>query len=91
MRRKRRSSLETPLYTHRITLQGTVIEVVDELKYQAHRLMWIAIKAKKLFIHRCEVCNKSPDETKIHGHHEDYTKPLEVNWLCAYHHHLVHN
>ena len=28
----------------------------------------------------CEDCGK---ECKPHGHHEDYTKPLEVNWVCT--------
>lgn len=28
----------------------------------------------------CEDCKK---KCKPHGHHEDYTKPLEVNWLCT--------
>ena len=27
----------------------------------------------------CEKCNK---EKKLTGHHEDYMKPLEVEWLC---------
>lgn len=27
----------------------------------------------------CEGCNK---EKKLTGHHKDYSKPLEVEWLC---------
>ena len=27
----------------------------------------------------CSVCGKSG---KIHAHHEDYSKPLEIMWLC---------
>jgi hypothetical protein len=27
----------------------------------------------------CSECNK---KSIIHGHHEDYSKPLEVQWLC---------
>lgn len=35
----------------------------------------------------CEIC-KNP---KSHGHHEDYSKPLEVRWLCHKHHQLLHH
>ncbi len=30
----------------------------------------------------CEDCNKNVPRNILHGHHEDYSKPLEVNWLC---------
>lgn len=28
--------------------------------------------------------------TDVHAHHDDYTKPLEVRWLCPLHHHRHH-
>ncbi len=32
----------------------------------------------------CEKCNQPPTGEKgLHGHHDDYTKPLDVVWLCA--------
>ena len=34
----------------------------------------------------CEVCM----ETKVDAHHEDYSKPLDVNWLCRLHHKHLH-
>lgn len=35
------------------------------------------------------VCKECGD-IKVHAHHEDYTKPLEVIWLCPKHHRLLH-
>lgn len=32
---------------------------------------------------RCEKCNEPFEKHLLHGHHEDYSKPLEVEWLCS--------
>ena len=31
----------------------------------------------------CEMCHQQLPKNKIHGHHEDYSKPLEVKWVCS--------
>ncbi len=45
-----------------------------------------AIIDKKLKRLPCEVCGNGKSE----AHHEDYTKPLSVKWLCDVCHHHIH-
>ena len=46
----------------------------------AHIMVGNAIKAGTLKPTPCERCSFP---FGIHAHHEDYAKPLEVNWLCV--------
>ena len=32
---------------------------------------------------QCQHCNHHSPEWRIDGHHEDYSKPLDVMWLCV--------
>ena len=42
-----------------------------------------AIQSGKLLRQPCEVCGS---EQNIEAHHDDYSKPLNVRWLCRKHH-----
>ena len=50
------------------------------LTHAAHIITSNAIKNKKL--KRAESCSVCGIQNLTEGHHDDYTKPLEVRWLC---------
>ena len=49
-------------------------------KVSAHAKVHYAIKTGVLV--RPGKCSRCPVTRGIEGHHEDYSKPLEVDWLC---------
>ncbi len=53
---------------------------------KAHNAVTRAVAKGSLTKEPCTVC-RNP---KAQAHHEDYSKPLEVIWLCALHHKLHH-
>lgn len=55
-------------------------------KAYAQTKLRAAVAAGRLARLPCEVCGAG----RAHGHHDDYTKPLSVRWLCARHHRLHH-
>ena len=55
--------------------------------YRAQTAVGNALRDGRLFRGPCETCGSTDD---IHGHHDDYSKPLDVRWLCALHHHRHH-
>lgn len=57
-------------------------------KVKAREAVYKAKKSGKLIIEPCSVCNSTEN---IHAHHEDYSKPLDVIWLCNKCHHDKHN
>lgn len=54
------------------------LKVKDAVRY--------AVKTGKLVKTPCEVCG----EEKVEGHHPDYSRPLDVVWLCKQHHMEIH-
>ncbi len=53
---------------------------------RAHNVVRRAIAAGKLTKAPCVSCG----DPKVHAHHEDYTRPLVVVWLCPRHHRERH-
>lgn len=49
---------------------------------KARRAVRTAIASGRLTRQPCEVCG----ELRVHGHHDDYSQPLVVRWLCQKHH-----
>lgn len=54
--------------------------------YKAHTAVSNALRDGKIKKQPCQVCA----EEKVHAHHKDYSKPLDVIWLCARCHHRLH-
>lgn len=61
----------------------------DPVKHRAHVAVENAVKDCRLFRPAvCESCGASG--RAIQAHHHDYAKPLDVQWLCAPCHGLLH-
>ncbi len=59
---------------------------IEQIKERGRSKTRQAIAAGKLLRQPCEVCG----ESKVDAHHDDYSKPLEVRWLCRLHHRQHH-
>jgi hypothetical protein len=55
-------------------------------KLRAHAAVRKALQNGSLKRGRCAVCQSF----RCEAHHEDYSKPLEVIWLCRLHHRQRH-
>jgi hypothetical protein len=55
-------------------------------KFRARQLAQYAVKIGTIKKSPCEVGK----EEKAQMHHPDYTKPLEIKWLCIKHHRELH-
>lgn len=53
----------------------------NPLKRAAHVMVGNALRDGRLVRQPCEACGECAQ-----AHHDDYSKPLEVRWLCTTHH-----
>lgn len=57
-------------------------------KYKAHVALNNAIRSGMLV--KPDHCEQCPRTYMLEGHHDDYSKPLEVQWLCKWCHMARH-
>ena len=58
----------------------------NPLRFKAMTKVYQAVKSGKLLKFPCEVCHTP----KVQAHHNVYTKPLDVVWVCQLHHAEIH-
>ena len=77
-----------PLMPTHPDLPGNVDWGVSDarLRSLAHAAVASALQHGTLIAQPCELCSKEPAE----AHHDDYTEPLSVRWLCSRHHAHMH-
>jgi len=67
-------------------------QIANSEKVKAHHAVQYALRVGKLIRpDKCSRCGVIPSSridgvTGIHAHHNDYSKPLQVEWLCAFCH-----
>ena len=60
----------------------------DSRYMKAHNDVYRALKKGVLVKTPCQYCGR---EDHVHGHHDDYDKPLSVMWLCPVCHRKRHD
>ena len=58
----------------------------DPYKNAARSILRYEVKMGRINAEPCEVCGYEVTD----GHHYDYSKPLDVKWLCRQHHMVLH-
>lgn len=59
-------------------------------RIKARNIVTEAIRTKQLKKLDCKLCGADQKENRICAHHEDYSRPLEVIWLCVSCHKRLH-
>lgn len=69
-----------------ISFQRVKADPARRLKHMARMTARKAIARGRLVRRPCEVCGAFP----VEAHHDDYSQPLNVRWLCLPHHREHH-
>ena len=63
------------------------LTLLQKLKANCRSYLNTYLKRGKIKKQPCQVCG----ELKVEAHHDDYSKPLEIKWLCREHHIDLHS
>jgi ribosomal protein S27AE len=74
---------QTPGYS---TRKNSTWNAANPEKRKAHKIVENALLRGDLVKQPCERCSAG----NVHAHHDDYSKPLEVRWLCPKDHRARH-
>ena len=62
------------------------ISILPSIKRKAQAIFTTAVRDGMIKRKPCVICGNP----KTHGHHENYGEPLNVIWLCNFHHRKHH-
>ena len=77
-----RERAKNPKRVAQITAATRSYRAANPDRFKANNMVNNAIRDGKMQKQPCVVCGSE----KSHAHHDDYSKPLDVVWLCAVHH-----
>lgn len=81
-----RARAKTPERRAKARAYDTKYRAENPLASRAHSTVSKAVTSGKLVKLPCEFCGRQD----VHAHHKDYSKPLDVIWLCPKCHHRLH-
>ena len=68
----------------KIIAENNKVKIDEKIKNRARSSVKIALQKNIITKQPCEVCGSIE---YVEAHHKDYSKPLEIKWLCIKHHH----
>jgi len=71
-------------HRHKDRIAGREQRLDRKAKNDIRQLVRLAVRTGLLTKpKRCERCGQEPPPHRLHAHHPDYTRPLDVAWLCS--------
>ncbi len=87
-RAQRDRDLLNPEFRKKAVEMGRAYRARNPKAYKAHQLLTYAVRVRKII--PAEYCSHCGIKSQLEGHHPDYSKPLEVIWLCRKCHRKEH-
>lgn len=81
-----RERYKTPARKEAARIRAKADRQTNPIAYKARTAVGNAVRDGRLKKLPCEFCGTE----KVEAHHQDYSKPLSVTWLCRKCHHRLH-